>query len=140
MRSSPTRRWERSAECCERRSACTTRREGSRLAVGPIAYGLGGKTALVTGAGQGIGQEVARRLAAEGVAVAVNGRDAGKLAAVVSEIQASGGHAMAAAAHVESRQQVTAMVELVLSSLGRIDLLVNNAGISMPDAFIDLSE
>jgi 3-oxoacyl-[acyl-carrier protein] reductase len=108
--------------------------------VGPVSYGLGGKTALVTGAGQGIGLEVARRLAAEGVAVAVNGRDAGKLGAVVSEIQASGGHAVAAAAHVETRQQVTAMVELVLSSLGRIDLLVNNAGISMPDAFVDLSE
>jgi 3-oxoacyl-[acyl-carrier protein] reductase len=108
--------------------------------MGPVSYGLGGKTALVTGGGQGIGREVARRLAAEGVAVAVNGRTAEKLRAVVAEIESNGGRAVAVAARVESKPEVTGMVESVVSAFGGIDFLVNNAGVSLPNSFVDLSE
>jgi 3-oxoacyl-[acyl-carrier protein] reductase len=108
--------------------------------MGAVSYGLAGKSALVTGGGQGIGYEVARRLAAEGVAVAVNGRTPAKLDAVVAEIRSAGGRAMAVPAMVESKRQVAGMVKSVLSEFGALDFLVNNAGISRPDSFIDLKE
>jgi 3-oxoacyl-[acyl-carrier protein] reductase len=108
--------------------------------MGRVSYGLAGKTALVTGGGQGIGYEVARRLAAEGVAVAINGRTAEKLSTVVAQIDAAGGRAMAVVAQVDSKEQVSGMVKSVVSKFGALDFLVNNAGVSMPDRFVDLDE
>lgn len=103
-------------------------------------YGLGGGVALVTGGAQGIGREVVLHLAAEGVAVAVNGRTPEKIDRVVAEVRAAGGRAMAVPARVDVKAQVVAMVDAVPAEFGRIDFLVNNAGISRPDSFIDMSE
>jgi 3-oxoacyl-[acyl-carrier protein] reductase len=104
------------------------------------SYGLAGRTALVTGAAQGIGFEIATQLAAEGVKVAINGRTPEKVERAVAEIRASGGQAVAAPARVEDRDEVGTMVEDVFASLGSIDFLVNNAGISRPAPFLELSE
>lgn len=103
-------------------------------------YGLEGGVALVTGAGQGIGREIALALAREGVAVAVNGRTADKLEAIAAEIADRGGRALAVPGRVECKPEVSSMVAAVLAEFGRIDHLVNNAGISRPDRFIDMSE
>lgn len=103
-------------------------------------YGLAGRCALVTGAGQGIGEAISKALAQQGVAVAVNGRTQEKIARVVKEITAAGGRAIAVRAQVEVKAEVTAMVDSVIREFGQIDFLVNNAGISKTGAFVDLPE
>jgi 3-oxoacyl-[acyl-carrier protein] reductase len=89
-----------------------------------------GRVALVTGASKGIGRTAARRLAAEGAAVAVNFRtdEAGALE-TVRLIEADGGRAIAVGADVSHKDDVLAMVARVVEDLGRLDILVNNAAI-----------
>jgi len=88
-------------------------------------YALNGRVGLVTGAGGGIGRAIARRLAREGMAVAVLDRDGAAAEAVAAEI---GG--LAVTADVTSEGAVGRAVEAVLARLGQIDLLVNNAGVA----------
>jgi len=88
-------------------------------------YALHGRVGLVTGAGGGIGRAIARRLAREGMAVAVLDRDGAAAEAVAAEI---GG--LAVTADVTSEGEVGGAVEAVLARLGQIDLLVNNAGVA----------
>ena len=87
-----------------------------------------GKTALITGASKGIGRATALRMAREGGAVAVNGRDEAAIADVVREIRQAGGRAMAAPADVSRAGDVIRMTEEVVAEFGGIDILVNNAG------------
>ena len=87
-----------------------------------------GRTALITGASKGIGRATALRLAAEGGAVAVTGRDASAVDAVVDEIHQRGGHAIPALGDVGRSADVEQMVAGVVSEFGTIDILVNNAG------------
>jgi 3-oxoacyl-[acyl-carrier protein] reductase len=91
---------------------------------------LKGKVALVTGASKGIGAAIARELAARGAAVAVNysgsKEAADKLAA---EINAAGGKAIAVQANLSDPASVTPLIDAVVTQLGPIDVLVNNAGI-----------
>jgi 7-alpha-hydroxysteroid dehydrogenase len=87
-----------------------------------------GKVALVTGAGAGIGREVARWLARAGAAVAVNDLRAEHAQAVVAEIEAEGGRAMAVVADCRDDAQVDRMVADVVAALGGLDLAVNNIG------------
>ncbi len=100
---------------------------------------LAGRTAIVTGAGRGIGRATALQLARMGAAVVVNdlgttvegtGRDASVAAAVVTEIEAAGGRAMASAASVTDFAGVERMVAEVVDRFGGVDILINNAGLS----------
>jgi NAD(P)-dependent dehydrogenase (short-subunit alcohol dehydrogenase family) len=88
---------------------------------------LEGKVALITGAGQGVGRGIALAMAAEGAAIAVLGRTKSKCDVVVGEIEARGGTAISVRCDVESRADVDTAVAEVIGSLGRIDILVNNA-------------
>ncbi|WP_280451738.1 3-oxoacyl-ACP reductase FabG [Nocardia cyriacigeorgica] len=87
------------------------------------------KTAIVTGAARGIGAGVARRLAADGMAVAVIDLDELACKPVVEQIGAAGGRAIAVGADVSDEAAVTAAVERVTAELGAPTVLVNNAGI-----------
>ncbi|MDH4181813.1 MAG: 3-oxoacyl-ACP reductase FabG [Betaproteobacteria bacterium] len=87
------------------------------------------RVAIVTGAGQGIGAAVARAFAREGAKVAVVDLDAERAQGVAQAIVAQGGDATALACNVASRSDVDAMVAAVAARHGRVDVLVNNAGI-----------
>ena len=91
---------------------------------------LAGKVSLVTGASRGIGREIARALAQQGATVVLGARDEAKLAEAVAEIQANGGRAEAVALDVADRPSVDAAIGRILSSHGRLDHLINNAGIT----------
>ena len=91
------------------------------------------KVALITGAGRGIGRAVALAFAAEGARIAVTGRNTERLAGGVEEIRAGGGQAQAYALDVTSVEDAPRVVEQVLADWGRIDLLVNNAGVIVYD-------
>ena len=92
-----------------------------------------GKTAIVTGASRGIGSAIAKRLAAEGIAVIINyaGRKA-EADKVVEEIVAAGGRAAALQADVSDPAQVAAMFDQAATLFGGVDILVNNAGVIQP--------
>ena len=100
-----------------------------------------GRVALVTGASSGIGAATALRLAAEGARVALVGRDAARGGEIVDEITRSGGEAAFFSCDVTDKGAVGRMVDAVLARFGRVDVLVNNAGIinfgSVVDARVD---
>ena len=88
-----------------------------------------GRIAIVTGAARGIGAATARRLAADGMAVAVLDLDEASCAATVKEIEDAGGRALAVGADVSKSDQVQAAVDRVAAGLGEPTVQVNNAGI-----------
>jgi 3-oxoacyl-[acyl-carrier protein] reductase len=103
--------------------------------------GLNGRTALVTGAGAGIGAAVARRLASEGARVAVLDRDLDSARSVVAEIEAAGGQAAAVAADVSDPAAVVAAVATTVElGSGVLEIVVNNAGITRPAMLPNLEE
>ncbi len=93
---------------------------------------LKGKVAIVTGAGQGVGRGIALALAGEGAAVAVIGRTLAKCERTVEEIAAAGGKTFALACDVSKREVVDGVVAEVVTALGPVDILVNNAHTSNP--------
>jgi NAD(P)-dependent dehydrogenase (short-subunit alcohol dehydrogenase family) len=99
---------------------------------------LAGKVALVTGGANGVGREIALTLAAEGAAVAVNYRSSADAArAVVAEIAASGGKAIAIGADVSNFAAVRELVTQVVDGFGGLDILVNNAGVALRQRFAE---
>ncbi|MGH7061367.1 MAG: SDR family NAD(P)-dependent oxidoreductase, partial [Stellaceae bacterium] len=96
-------------------------------------YGLEDRVGLVTGGGGGIGRAIARRLAREGMAVAVLDRDEAAVRGVASEI---GG--LAVIADVTAPEEVGRAIAAVLARFGKIDLLVNNAGIAWTGPALDM--
>jgi len=89
---------------------------------------LEGKTALITGAGRGIGRAIARACAAEGAAVVLVARSRADLASVAAEVREAGGRALAVPTDVTQDAAVEALVENVTGELGRLDILVTSAG------------
>jgi 3-oxoacyl-[acyl-carrier protein] reductase len=96
-----------------------------------MAQDLQGKVAIVTGASRGIGKATALALAAQGAAVVVNyASSSGAADAVVAEIVQAGGSALALGADVSKSEDVDRLFEATIEKFGRIDVLVNNAGIT----------
>jgi len=95
-----------------------------------VAVGLSGRIALVTGASQGIGRACALELAMAGATVALAARNVEKLEAVAAEIVAAGGKAKTYALDVSSEDSIKAGAKAVIADLGKVDILINNAGIT----------
>src|SRR5262252_8856348 len=98
---------------------------------------LDGTAALVTGASSGIGEATARLLAEEGAAVAVLARRGDRLASLVAEIESGGGRALAIEADVSEREQAETAVDRAAEELGRLDVVVNNAGVMLLGPILD---
>ena len=103
-------------------------------------FDVKGRVALVTGASSGLGDNFARRLAAEGAAVAVAARRTDRLEKLVADITAAGGKAFAVPLDVNEPASVEAAFGAVVKSLGAPDIVVNNAGIAQTKASMDLTE
>ena len=95
---------------------------------------FGGRTAIVTGGGHGIGRAIALAFGREGANVVIAARDRSRMDATAAELAALGARALVRETDVASETQVTAMVGHALAEFGTIDVLVNNAGIAGPTA------
>ncbi|NED12228.1 SDR family oxidoreductase [Streptomyces sp. SID9124] len=94
---------------------------------------LADRTAVITGAASGMGAATARLLAAQGVRVALLARRAERLEELAAKITADGGHALAVAADVTDQASVDAAADLIHREFGRVDLVVNAAGVMLPN-------
>ncbi len=102
-----------------------------------MADGLQGTVALVTGASSGIGAATARALAAQGAAVAIAARRKQRLDELAAEIEAAGGRALAIECDVTDQEQAKALVAQTVEELGRLDTVVNNAGVMLLGPIVD---
>ncbi|MDQ2775539.1 MAG: SDR family oxidoreductase [Acidobacteriota bacterium] len=100
---------------------------------------LSGKTALITGASKGLGKAMALALSNSGAAIALVARDAEKLNSVRDEIASAGGTAKVFVADVTQEDQVTRLKTQVAAEMGRVQILINSAGINIRKNLIDFS-
>jgi len=103
-------------------------------------FDLSGKVALVTGASSGLGVHFARTLASAGAAVAIAARRADRLVSLQAELQKAGSKAAAVDLDVQSGKSVSAAFDAIEQVLGAIDIVVNNAGISIVKPALDMPE
>jgi NADP-dependent 3-hydroxy acid dehydrogenase YdfG len=102
-----------------------------------MADGLQGTVALVTGASSGIGEAAARELAAHGAAVAIAARRKDRLDRLAGEIEDAGGRALAIECDVTDQEQAKALVARTVEELGRLDTVINNAGVMLLGPIVD---
>ena len=106
-----------------------------------MSSNLSGKVAFVTGASRGIGRAIALRLAADGAKVALNfASNSAKAEAVKAEIETSGGVAMLVQGDVAKFEVVTELIKKVVDEWGRLDILINNAGITRDNLLLKMNE
>jgi 7-alpha-hydroxysteroid dehydrogenase len=103
------------------------------------AFSLDGKVALITGGGRGIGAACARTFAEAGADVAITARTPEQLELIADEVRAFGRRAFVFPADVNDLDRLDAFVEAAVAELGGVDIVVNNAGGSMPRPFLDTS-
>lgn len=98
------------------------------------------KVVAITGGGSGIGKEAAARFIAEGASVAINGRDKAKLEAAARQIDPSGSKVIIVPGDIADPAVGAALVDQAVLRFGRLDVLVNNAGVFNPKPFLELTE
>lgn len=103
-------------------------------------FRLDGRVAIVTGGGGGLGSGICPALAAAGATVVVAGRTKEKLDGVAADVNAAGGQALAVEVDIADSASVTAMTERVLSDVGGIDILVNNAAVYHRKPWTEITE
>jgi 3-oxoacyl-[acyl-carrier protein] reductase len=101
---------------------------------------LAGRVAIVTGGTRGIGLAIARLLAEDGASVVVSGRDAARLDAAVKELESLGAPALGVPADATKREDADRLVEATRERFGRIDVLVNNAGITRDQLLVRMKD
>jgi NADP-dependent 3-hydroxy acid dehydrogenase YdfG len=94
-----------------------------------VSEAIEGKVVLITGGGTGLGAETARHLASKGAIVAIAARRRNKLDEVVAQITGAGGRASACLLDVADKKQFKGVVDVVIADFGRLDVLINNAGL-----------
>jgi len=98
-----------------------------------MSTNIEGKVVVITGASSGLGESTARHLAELGATVVLGARRKERLDAIAKDITAKNGKALAVAVDVTKREQVDALIQAALEAYGKVDVLVNNAGV-MPIA------
>jgi NADP-dependent 3-hydroxy acid dehydrogenase YdfG len=98
-----------------------------------MSNNIEGKVIVITGASSGLGEATARLLCAQGASVVLGARRVDRLQSLTEELTASGGKAIAIATNVTHRDEVKRLVDTAVQKFGRIDVMINNAGL-MPQS------
>lgn len=101
-----------------------------------MSNNIAGKVVVITGASSGLGEAAARLLSGEGATVVLGARRADRLAALAKELAAKGGKALAVTTDVVRRDEVEKLVDAAVKSFGRVDVMINNAGL-MPQSLLE---
>ncbi len=101
---------------------------------------LENKVSIVTGGGRGIGAETAKKFASEGAIVVVTDVNESDIHETVEEITAAGGKAIGVVSNVADREQVSELIQKVVDQYGRLDVVVNNAGITADSTLVKMTE